>query len=242
MTLKDKSIFYLKIFNSSNSTMANTLKVFLDVTDRSGRKDTIEFSAKVDKMLNALLSDCNINAFLKFDEGRFSDCIIMLDTQERPRVITSMELRFESADVAIRNLEIRYAVFDSSDEAKVASMEQFEKLFVNTLSINGDKEGYEIAAKNNIKLEDIKNDASSGYTKEDIMAMISADIKILKCFSRTEKINECLGILEDMRNNESLMNYASLVAVEQQMAEQIEYALANVKKYKDSLLAYDKKG
>lgn len=239
--LKDKAIFYLKIFYISNSASKDTLKVYLDITDASERTDTIEFSNTNNNVLGALLSDCNINAFLNLEDGCFSECIIMADAQKGSRVITSLKLRFESVDVAIRNLEIRYNVFENPETAKKADIEQFEKLFVDTLSLKRDGEEYLIATVNNINIAD-KDDCEEKYTDEDIKSMICADIKILKCFVQTEEVSEYLRSLNDMKESATANNYDSLLAIEQKISKLIEDALANVRKYKEGLLTYERKG
>ncbi len=242
VTLNQNEIFYLNLFNVSNKTIGSTLRTLFEITDSTGRKDGIEVSPKNAEMINALMSDCNINAFFKFDEENFSGLLVMINTLEHSRTIESMTLSFESADVPVRNLEIGYNTFKSVDLARKATINEFEKLFVNTLLFKRNESVYEVSPMTSDLQAEGPAGLNAGYTDEDIRAMIMADIKVLKCFAKTEKNEENIRLLEEMKNGSRPSDYGSLLAIEQQIAGLIEDALLDVRRYRASLLSYDKKG
>ncbi len=243
VTLKPNEMFYLNLFNISNNYIGNTLRTFLEMSDSNGRRDTAEVSAQNAEKIKAITSDCNLRILFDFDkEKKLSGCIITIrnDKQECSRIIETMKLRFESADISVRNLEIRYNVFESGESAQKATIGQFEKLFVDTLSFEKNESGYEIYPVTTV----LQTDSSGGlsFTDEDIKAMILADLKVLKCFAKTEKVEDNIRLLEEMKNGNRPSDYGSLLAIEQQIAGLIEDALLDVRRYRASLLSYEKKG
>ncbi len=141
---------------------------------------------------------------------------------------------FEHASQPMRILNIGYSVVRMNNESVIISDQvRFDIMEL----VWNDKEGcFDIKTTySNIEEKSSANKKSSGLTKEDIRAMIDADLKILSYYNKTEEIKQLTEDLRQFKADESRWTAGELFDMEKRIAAIVATVVADIRQYREKL-------